>query len=103
MKSTLTKKPLIARMEDSKDVHKLYEYFELDYAEDFFGAGYNKHWSRTNQESARKYYGDVSEQTVYNLIKFYETDYAAFGYKVILGFLLSVFYLIPSSHLTGFN
>ena len=73
---------MIARLEDNKDVKKLYEYFELDYAEDFFGAGFNKHWSRTNQESALRYYSDVNVQSVYNLIKFYETDYKAFGYKV---------------------
>ena len=81
-KSTLAKEPLIARLEDNKDVKKVYEYFELDYAEDFFGAGFNRHWSRTNQEAALKYYADVNVQSVYNLIKFYETDYKAFGYKV---------------------
>ena len=83
MKSLLTKKRLIGRIENSEDVKDVYEYFQLDYADDFFGAGFNKNWSQTNQEAAAKFYEELNPQTVYNLIKFYESDYLAFGYKVI--------------------
>ena len=87
MWSVLTKKRFIGRIEDSEDVKAVYEYFQLDYADDFFGAGFNKHWSRSNQEAAAKFYAGLNPQTIYNLIKFYEADYTAFGYKVMFSFL----------------
>ena len=77
---------------------KIYRLNGLKVPDDFKAAKFNNHFTGTNFDEARSYYGELPVQTIYNFIKMFEPDYAAFGYPLPFEWLN-----IPPYNLTEFE
>ena len=91
-------KTFVARLENPKDMKKLYQQAGLKHPVDIYNTRFRLYFSHTTIEEASQAYSKLPTQLVYNLIKQFEPDYKAFGYP------LPFFWLnIPRVNLNEFN
>ena len=88
----------VARLENPSDLAEIYRLNGLQVPDDLKLAKFNDHFTGTNFDEARSYYGQVPVQLLYNFIKMFEPDYAAFGYLLPFKWLN-----IPPVSLTEFE
>ena len=72
----------VARLENPDDLAEIYRLNGLQVPDDLKLAKFNDHFTGTNFDEARSYYGQVPAQMLYNFVKMFEPDYAAFGYPL---------------------
>ena len=72
----------VARLENPNDLAEIYRLNGLQVPDDLKLAKFNDHFTGTNFDEARSYYGQIPAQMLYNFIKMFEPDYLAFGYPL---------------------
>ena len=88
----------IARLENPKDMKKLYEQVGLKHPVDIYNTRFRLYFTHTTLEETQQVYSKIPIQMVYNLIKQFEPDYKAFGYPLPFEWLQ-----IPPVDLNEFN